>query len=134
MGQTASAEFDSMGWQEHPYLEPEDGPRMVRAEVRRVFRGDLQGESTATLLMSQSSDGSAGYVASERFEGTLAGRSGSFVIQHFNTMRPGAAPEPATGYVVPGSGRGELAGLTGTCTWVHRGDQREFTLEYETGN
>lgn len=73
MTQTASAEFDSVSWEEHPYLEPEEGPRMVRGEVGRVWRGDLEGRSTAVLLMSQSADGSAGYVASERFEGPWAG-------------------------------------------------------------
>ncbi|WP_328902110.1 MULTISPECIES: DUF3224 domain-containing protein [unclassified Streptomyces] len=131
MTQTASAEFDSVSWEEHPYLEPEEGPRMVRGEVGRVWRGDLEGRSTAVLLMSQSADGSAGYVASERFEGALGGRKGSFVMHHSNIMGGDAPPEPATGYVVPGSGRGALTGLTGKCTWVHRGDEHLFTLTYE---
>ncbi|MEU8891941.1 DUF3224 domain-containing protein [Streptomyces sp. NPDC048442] len=133
MSQTAKAEFDSVSWDEHPYLEPEDGPRMVRGEVSRVWRGDLEGRSTATLLMSQSEDGSAGYVASERFEGSLGGREGSFVLHHSNIMGGDAPPKPADGYVVPGSGRGALSGLTGTCVWLHRGDERLFTLEYEIG-
>ena len=56
-------------------------------------------------------DGSAGYVAIERVSGALHGRKGSFVLQHSGTMTRGAAELVIS--VVPDSGTGELAGITG---------------------
>ena len=56
--------------------------------------------------------GSAGYIASELFEGSLGGRTGTLALQQLGTMTGGA---PALQYViVPGSGTGDLAGTTGT--------------------
>jgi hypothetical protein len=58
--------------------------------------------------------GQVAYTAMERITGTLAGRAGSFVLIHGATADTGA-----TGVVVPGSGTGELAGLTGTMEIRH---------------
>ena len=56
--------------------------------------------------------GAAGYVAIETVRGTLAGREGSFALLQRGLMLPdGISLE----YVVaPGSGTGELVGITGT--------------------
>lgn len=56
-------------------------------------------------------NGSAGYVAIERVTGTLDGKRGTFVLQHSGTMNRGASSLSVT--VVPGSGTGELVGLSG---------------------
>jgi hypothetical protein len=65
------------------------------------------------MLATQSEvKGSAGYVALERVTGKLHGRSGSFVLQHSATMQRGAPQSSIT--VVPDSGTGELAGLSGS--------------------
>ena len=80
-----------------------EGPKLLRITVQKTFRGEVEGESTAELLASQAEDGSAGYVASERFVGCVVGRSGSFVVQHGQTAGGAAAPK-AFGYVVLGSG------------------------------
>ena len=58
--------------------------------------------------------GSAGYVAIERVTGMLQGRTGSFVLQHSGTLTRGAPQQSIT--VVPDSGTGQLAGLTGKMT------------------
>jgi hypothetical protein len=57
-------------------------------------------------------EGSAGYVAMEQVKGTLAGRSGTFVLQHTGTMAGGDQSLSVT--VVPDSGTDGLAGLTET--------------------
>jgi hypothetical protein len=56
--------------------------------------------------------GSAGYVAIERVSGVLAGRRGSFILQHSGTMARGVAKLLVT--VVPDSGTDELLGISGT--------------------
>jgi hypothetical protein len=51
-------------------------------------------------------------VAQERIVGTLAGRAGSFVLEHRASMGDGH-PTEMVATVVPGSGTGDLAGLVG---------------------
>jgi hypothetical protein len=122
------AEFENQSWKQDAYDEPEQGAKLIRADVHRVFRGDLAGESDAILLMSHAGE-QAGFVASERVVGTLDGRRGSFVLHHGATM--GEENPRAFGYVVPGSGSDELTGLSGECTWYHDDKESVFTLTYE---
>jgi len=115
----ARATFEITAWDETAYAEPADGPKLARATVRKIFRGGIEGESTAELLMSQAQDGSAGYVAIERLMGSVGGRSGSFDVQHCAAQ---GGPNPrALWFVVPGSGTGELRGLTGEDLPARRG-------------
>ncbi len=127
-----TAAFDVTAWDETPYDEPSAGPRLARATVRKAFRGDLDGESVAELLLCQEapSDPSAGagYVASEVVTGTLAGRAGTFVVQHGGVVGGGDAPR-SFGNVVPGSGTGDLAGLSGTVTYAADADGHRVTLD-----
>jgi hypothetical protein len=62
--------------------------------------------------------------------GWLAGRLGSFVIQH--GAATGGDPK-AFAFVVPGSATGELRGLTGEAEYRHDEDGTLFTLEYDFG-
>jgi len=107
--------FEVTGWDQTPYDGGTPGPRLSRAAVRKAFRGDLSGESTAQLLMCQADAtdlaAGAGYVASERVSDELAGRTGTFVLQHWG--RSVGTTRETGGFVVPGSGTGDLAGLMG---------------------
>jgi hypothetical protein len=110
--------FHVTGWEATPYdLDAGDGPHLSRATVRKAFEGDLVGESTAELLLCQADPedlaAGAGYVASEVVRGTLAGRSGTFVMQHGGLSGGGMAPH-TFGHIVPGSGTDGLEGITGT--------------------
>lgn len=84
-----------------------------RFTLTKTWGGEAEGTSHGTMLTAGDPEsGSAGYVASELFEGSLDGRTGTLALQQLGTM---AAGEPALQYViVPGSGTGELAGTTGT--------------------
>jgi Protein of unknown function (DUF3224) len=83
----------------------------------------------AELLTCQAAEDAAGYVASEVVAGTLAGKTGSFVIQHGGTI-DGTTTTPF-GYIVPGSGTGELVGLRGSAEFRHHGNDAVLTLDYE---
>jgi len=88
---------------------------MGRMSIDKRFHGDLEATSKGEMLTGGDvAKGSAGYVAIEQLTGTLNGRSGSFILQHNGTMTRGA-PQ-LTVSVVPDSGTGQLAGLTGTMT------------------
>lgn len=72
--------------------------------------------------------GSAGYVAVERVEGTLEARTGTFLLQHFGTMRRGEGRLIVE--VVPDSATGGLEGLVGTMT-IDAAAGHAYVLEYE---
>jgi len=93
-----------------------DGPveeaTLGRFALDKVYRGGLEGTGRGQMLTAGSpEEGSAGYVAIERFEGRLDGREGSFALMHRGTMSPAGQTLEVT--VVPGSGGGALAGIAG---------------------
>lgn len=138
MPESAKSSFNVTGWDPTPYeAGSPGGPALSRAVVRKQFSGDLSGESVADLLMCQADpkdfSAGAGYVASERVEGTLGGRKGTFVLQHWG-VSGGGKPESTGGHVVPGSGTGELAGLSGSVEIsVDEDGAHTLTMEYELG-
>ncbi|WP_438481895.1 DUF3224 domain-containing protein [Oleiharenicola lentus] len=84
-----------------------------RFSLDKKYHGELEATATGEMLTAMTATkGSAGYVAIEKVTGTLAGRSGTFHLQHTGTMNRGAPSLTIT--VVPDSGTGELIGLTGT--------------------
>jgi hypothetical protein len=92
-----------------------EGATLGRMSIDKQFHGDLEAVGKGEMLSAMTDVmGSAGYVAIERVTGTLRGRSGGFVLQHNGTMARGTPQLTVT--VVPDSGTGQLAGLTGTMT------------------
>jgi len=86
-----------------------------RFTLDKAYHGDLEATALGEMLaFGTAVKGSAGYVAIEKVTGTLAGRSGTFALQHWGVMDKGT-PDLRI-MVVPDSGTGELTGLTGTMT------------------
>ena len=101
-----------------------------RMSIDKRFHGDLEGTSKGEMLAVQTgTKGSAGYVAMERVTGTLAGRTGTFVLQHSGTMTRGEPHLDLT--VVPDSGTGQLEGLKGRMTIDIRDGKHFYGFEYE---
>ena len=73
-------------------------------------------------------EGSAGYVAMERVEGSLDGRVGGFVLQHSGTLDRGAKHLDL--HVVPDSGSGQLAGLRGRMQIEITGGAHFYRFDY----
>lgn len=95
----------------------------------KEFHGDLKATSREQMLTAMTStEGSAGYVAIEQVRGTLAGRRGTFALQHSGVMTRGAQRLTIT--VVPDFGTGELAGLTGEMGIDIVAGQHTYHLEY----
>jgi hypothetical protein len=65
-------------------------------------------------------DGTSSYVTLMQVNATFDGRTGSFVLQGTGGYDGTSASSQST--VIPGSGTGELAGLTGTLTSVSTHD------------
>jgi hypothetical protein len=84
------------------------------ATMTKTFTGEISGRSSTLFTAAYDPVTSTGtYVAMESFEGSVGGRSGSFNFVHSaTTLGEGREAEFLT--IVPGSGTGELAGITGT--------------------
>lgn len=107
----------------------DSGAKQYRLDKR--YHGDL--DATAVGVMSTHVtrvQGSAGYVAIERVTGTLAGRRGSFVLQHSGLMDRGAKDLDIR--VVPDSADGELGGLRGRMQIrIETGGAHFYDFEYQ---
>ena len=126
---TARGSIDVTMEAEPPYFE-QGGIKLNRNVVRKEFVGDLLGASEAQMVAAYTATpGSAGYVAIERFSGSLGGKSGSFVLQHHGLMNRGEAALTVT--IVPDSGTGELAGISGTLEIDSDAGGHAYILEYE---
>lgn len=111
-------------------LAPPDLPGVARFSIDKTIHGDL--EATTKGEMYTAGDpkaGTAGYVAIESVTGKLDNKSGSFVLQHFATM-DSSGPNMIV-KVVPGSGTGELKGISGVFTIVIADGKHSYDLEYQ---
>jgi Protein of unknown function (DUF3224) len=112
-----------------PQSPDEKSSSIGRMLLDKQFHGDLEAVSKGQMLAhSTATQGSAGYVAIEQVTGTLQGRTGTFVLQHNGLMDRGK-PQ-LTIIVVPDSGTGQLAGLTGKMDIQIEGGKHSYVFEY----
>lgn len=124
----ATAPFTNDRYDEEPYGQGE-GVELSRVHITRTFTGDLEGTATAEILIGKSAGG-GGYTGHDLITGTLNGRAGSFIIQHGGIMGPEGISNSGT--IVPGSGSGELEGITGDGTLLADDEgNHTLTLTYE---
>jgi hypothetical protein len=98
--------------------------------LEKQLKGDLDGTSKGEMTTAETSvQGSGGYVAIERVSGTLGGRTGTFMLLHQGTMKRGGDFKLSI-VVVPDSGTGQLAGLTGTMAIIITDGKHSYELDY----
>jgi hypothetical protein len=98
-------------WDEKPYEELPGGEKFARASVATVGTEEFAGESVSEMLLYYRPDGTSAFVGLQRFTGRLAGREGTFVAANEGSYDGTTAR--VAGRVVPGSGTGELTGISG---------------------
>jgi hypothetical protein len=113
-----------------PQDDKSDDPLLGRMSLDKQYHGDLEATGKGQMLTAGSSiKGSGAYVAIEKITGTLQGRTGSFVLQHSGTMTQNMPLLTIT--VVPDSGTGGLAGISGKMTIIiATGGKHSYDLEY----
>ncbi|HJV21754.1 MAG TPA: DUF3224 domain-containing protein [Holophagaceae bacterium] len=100
-----------------------------RLSIDKVFHGDLEGTSLGQMLAEGDGKGAGGgYVALERVTGTLHGRKGTFVLMHTGTLVDRRPEMVVT--VVPGSGTGDLVGLSGRLQILLEGGKHGYAFDY----
>ncbi len=91
---------------------PAAGAALFKRSMSKQFSGDLTGSAIGEMQFAgQPQVGEAAYTALESFVGQLQGRKGSFAMAHLGLMSAGKQDLRVS--VVPGSGLGELAGISG---------------------
>jgi hypothetical protein len=110
-------------------LDDRNGVQLGLAHVSKTFAGDLVGTSE-TSVMTVMTPQPAAYVGIERFDGSLHGRNGTFVLQHNAGVVAGE--QWMTWKIVETSGTGELAGIRGEGQIIIDPDgSHSYELEYD---
>jgi len=110
-----------------------------RMVSEKQYRGDLEGTSKGQMLAVGSAKSSGVYVAIETFTGTLQvgsgengsveKKTGSFSLHHTGIMTKGVPSLNIS--VVPDSGTGELAGISGKMNIIIAPDgKHSYEFEY----
>jgi hypothetical protein len=125
----ATGRIDVKSYEPQPYEEVEEGPNLVEIHVTETFSGDIEGVGVVRFLQAIHKDGSAGFVGIERVTGSIAGRSGTFLLQDAGTLE--GSTVKGVWFVVPNSGTGDLAGLRGEGGFeAALGEHASITLDY----
>ena len=126
MATTLRLRFTVSGWEPDEIAAATDG-WVGAATMRKTYSGGLEGSSVAHFVSSGSEELGRVYTAAERIDGVLDdGRRGSFVVYHGALQAP--EDSAAFGWIVPGSGTGDLQGLRGTATIEHDGSGTVLVL------
>lgn len=113
------------------YSDKSEGFDLGRMSIDKTFEGPLEGKSQGEMLMAISPPSpSAGYVAIEKFIGTLEGKAGTFVLQHFG-IKSAAGKNRLILEIVPDSGTGRLTGISGTMEINREDGKHSYTFYFE---
>ena len=105
-------------------------PMVGRFGLEKTYAGDAVGTGSGIMLSAgDPAAGEAGYVVLEIAGVTIGGRSGTFAMQQLGTMSGG--DQSITYVVTPGSGTGDLAGITGRLELDIRDGQHHYDLVYD---
>lgn len=110
-------------------VQGENAVHLGRMSIDKTFHGELDASSKGEMLSAMTPvKGSAGYVAVEQVTGSLLGKQGGFVLQHFAIMDKGKNHQVVE--VIPGSGTGELIGITGKMIITIEKSQHYYEFNY----
>lgn len=124
MSDQAKGEFDVI-------IAPISGPAeaLSRLSIDKQFHGDLVATGVGQMMASRDEKTKAAvYVAIETVTGTLKGKNGSFLLAHRGMMSP--AGQELSVVIVPASGAGELAGISGDLEIIIEGGKHSYVLRY----
>ena len=125
-------------WEEDRLAGTDAVHAVARATFTTEYAGDVVGTSTCGLLICYRDGDPADphslvgpYSGFEHVTGTLAGRSGSFVLAVRGDHSGGVAGSEVA--VVPGSATGDLAGLRGSGSYAADAMTYTMELDYDFG-
>ena len=111
----------------------EAGLGLSRYGLVKRFNGGITGVSSGQMLTGGPPGDTTGtYIALERVVGTLDGKEGAFLLAHRGDMSPEGYTLSIT--VVPNSGTGALAGISGDFALTLEGGEHRYDLSYSLPN
>ncbi|MEU8827175.1 DUF3224 domain-containing protein [Streptomyces sp. NPDC048636] len=133
MSTHATGHFTFADWQETETGQAADGARIARAQVTNGYTGAITAPVTVcqySIVYTTEKTGS--FTGHELVDGELDGRRGGFVLAQRGTFGEDGTVH-CSFEVVPGSGSGELTGLTGrgSFTAPHGVKEIVYALDYE---
>ncbi|MGH4035723.1 DUF3224 domain-containing protein [Actinomycetota bacterium Odt1-20B] len=133
--QTATGTFTFASWDEQPVAGAEGGARIAHAAVVNGFTGGIESAATACeYTIAYTTQKTGAFTGYEFLDGSVDGRAGSFVIEQRGTFAEDGTISCAF-TVLPGSGSGALAGLSGSGSFTAREGVPTvpYTFDYELG-
>ncbi len=132
----ATGTFKPTKWDEKTYDQIAVDKKLTNATVELAFTGEIVGTASVVWLMfyrhsddADQHNASATFVGLMRFDGTLNGKSGTFVMEDRGTFDNGMLNGNLT--ILPGSGTDALTGITGNANYHSATSEVAFEIEYE---
>jgi hypothetical protein len=133
---TAKITITGKTWAESREEDVDAEHAVAQAKFTTEWEGDITGSSTCWLLISYV-EGRADqpetlvgpYVGYEQVRASIGDRTGTFVLATSGEHSDAVARTDVR--IVPGSGTGDLTGITGAGSYAAEAMQYTMTLEYE---
>lgn len=133
---TAKVTVTAQNWDEQRIDEIDAQRAIASAQWTTTWSGDIEGTSICHLLISYTGGDPAQpeslvgpYTGYEVVRATIDGRSGTFVLSESGEHSGAVARTEVA--IVPDSGTGELAGITGTGSYAATAQQYTLELDYQ---
>lgn len=121
--------FDVKVQPQQPDNAQAQAAQLGRLSIDKRYHGALDAIGQGEMLASGDGSQSGAYVAIEKVTGALHSRKGSFVLVHSAVMSNGV-PTQWSVAVVPDSGTGQLADLSGTMRITIADGKHFYDFEY----
>jgi len=122
--------FTVTGGDEQTIRSVEGEFRLTRVQGSQRFEGGIVGEGAVEWVMAYAPDRSARFLGFQRVDGSLGGRTGSFLME--STGFHDGRSSVGSWRVVPGSGTAGLAGISGHGSFeAPGGPVASYELEYD---
>lgn len=128
----ATGKFSVTGGSEQTVHDAPGEIKLTRVSGSQRFGGTIEGLGSVEWVFGYRSDRSAVFAGLQRIEGSIDGRSGSVVLE--STGEHDGKTSKGRWRIVPGSGTGELAGISGAGSFdAPGGPEASYELEYRLG-
>ena len=132
----ARASYTVKKWDEATIRELPPGRKITKASVQYQLSGDIEGNASVEYLMfyrhfdpADQHKASAAYVGLVHFDGTLSGKSGTFLLEDTGAFEAGEAKSRLQ--IIEGSGTGQLERIHGTGFYVANKNGLRWELDYD---
>ena len=131
-----SGTYSVSKWEESSIRPDEYGKRASKASVELLFIGDIEAQAFVEYLMFYTTfdekdmhNSQAKYVGQIQIVGTVNGKVGSFALKDSGSFHGGLASSRVE--IIPDSGTGELASISGVGSYVANAQGCNWELEID---